>query len=178
MRIIVALAAYALLLAGCADVHSAMLSQNTAIVSARGASAGDHDKIIEGALAEAAKLTRAHGYQYFVVFKAEDASRTGIISLPGQTIDNEKSHARPLGTTNFGAPNLPGAAFTTPGRKLPYFKPGLDITIEMYRPGEIDPRLQGVWNADIAPGSFLSMPQQQPAPPPARRRRTASALRG
>jgi len=172
MRRFFGLAACVVVLAGCAAAQSTMLTDNTALVSAIANSTAPHDKVIEDALTEAARITRAHGYQYFIILKAEDASRSGTITVPGQQFANQTAHVRPFGATSLSAPNVSGATFTTPGKTVPYVRPGVEVTIRMYRQGEIDPRMDGVWNADG------SMPPQPPDRTPPARERTASALRG
>jgi hypothetical protein len=136
-----------LLLAGCASVKSTMLSDNTALVSAFGKRPTDRERVLQDALSEGAKITRVHGYRYFVVLMAADASRAGMVPVPGARFDIQNSHDRPLGDTNFSAPNYSGAVYTAPDAGVSYLRPGVDITIRMYREGEIDPKKDGVWSA-------------------------------
>src|SRR5258705_463909 len=74
MRKIIALMMCAPLLAGCASSSSTMLSDDTAMIAAWGAGLGDRPRVIQATLTEAAKLTRAHYYRYFVILRAEDVS--------------------------------------------------------------------------------------------------------
>ena len=69
MRKIFALIAAAILLAGCALAQGTMLSDNTARITARANSTANRDRVIQDALAEAARLTRAKGYRYFIIRK-------------------------------------------------------------------------------------------------------------
>ena len=146
----------ALVAAGCTSTDIVMLSDDTAVVSILGTPAGDRDKVVAGALAEAAKLTRAHGYQYFTIIKGEGLSVKGANYVAGETIpimNSARASGRPLGPTSSSAPNKSGSTYTTPSSAVPYVRPGLAITVRMYRPGEIDPRMDGVWNVDSVPGA-------------------------
>jgi len=148
MRKIIALMMCAPLLAGCASSSSTMLSGDTAMISAWGAGLGDRPRVIKATLPEAAKLTRVHYYRYFVILRAEDVSTTGSIRRGGDTFHDETSHERPLGTTNFGGPNYPGHSYTTPETTELYVRLRFETTIRMYRIGEIDPGMEGVFNPD------------------------------
>ena len=67
----------------------------------------------------------------------------------------------------------PGANYVTFSRNVSYLRPGLDITIRMFREGEIDPQIMGVWNIDGTMGPALGK-----APNPKERPRRPSNLRG
>ena len=84
MRKLLALAA--LLLAACAASKSTMIAENTAAISVVGRSADDRERVIQDALLEAGKITREHGYQYFIIVRAQDASRTSTAFLDDQTV--------------------------------------------------------------------------------------------
>ena len=142
-----------LLLAACATTKSTMLAENTAAISVVGRSAGDRERVIQDALAEAGKITREHGYQYFIIVRAEDATRVGTF-LDDQTV-------RRSAPTNL---SKPGASYVTVTRNLTYRRPGLGITIRMFHEGEIDPRIQGVWNTDggIGPADKPQSPRKRP----------------
>jgi hypothetical protein len=127
-----------LLLAACAAPKSTMLAENTAAISVVGRSADDRERVIQDALAEAGKITREHGYHYFIIVRAQDASRTTTAFLDDQTV--RRSSAANL--------SKPGASYVTVTRNLMVRRPGLDLTIRMFHEGEIDPRIQGVWNID------------------------------
>jgi hypothetical protein len=145
----------ALFLAGCMNATGMMLTDNTAVVSALGAASSDRDMVFESALAEAARLARAHGYQYFTIVKTDDKSITGVKYVPGDTIpsgNSARGNTRPLGLSNLGMQNNPGTSYTTPSMSARFVRPGFEITVRMYRPGEIDSRKEGVWNIDFLPG--------------------------
>jgi hypothetical protein len=72
-----------IVLLGCASASGTMLSENVAIISAEGSGPGDRETIVQNALAEAARLTKAHGYRYFVVLSADNLSRTTTLKAPG-----------------------------------------------------------------------------------------------
>ena len=96
MRKFIAVAACAGLLSGCVSARSTMLTESTAEVTARGAHSNDRDEVVYATLEEAAKLTRVHGYRYFVILMAEDASHWGSTNVPGLVL-NYNRNARPVG---------------------------------------------------------------------------------
>jgi len=148
MRHLIALMICAALLGGCASSSSTMLSDDTAMIAAWGTGLGDRPRVIQATLTEAAKLTRAHYYRYFVILRAQDVSTTGMIRRGGDVFHDETSHERPLGTTNFSGPNYPGHAFTTPEMTELYVRLRFETTIRMYRIGEVDPAMEGVFSPD------------------------------
>ena len=159
MRKAIALLACVLLLGGCASASSTMLSENTAIISASGNGPSDRDRVVRDALAEAARVTSANGYRYFVVLTADDLTSSVTVVIPGRTIHNLPSRA----TESFGAytgrPYATGGSnYTTPDRKQERIRPAMDIIIQMYRPGEIEPSMEGVWDtsASVLP---VTLPQ-------------------
>ena len=143
-----------LLLAACTTPKSTMLAENTAAISVVGRSADDRERVIQDALAEAGKITREHGYQYFIIVRAEDATRIGTMFLDDQTV-------RRSAPTNL---SKPGASYVTVTRNVMYRRPGLGITIRMFHEGEIDPRIQGVWNTDggMGPADKPQSPRKRP----------------
>ena len=152
----IAVAACAVLLSGCVTARSTMLTENTAEVTVSGAHPNDRDKVVSATLEEAAKLTRMHGYRYFVILMAEDASHWGSTTVPGLVL-NYNRNARPYGTPIPGLQHLPSATFKTPDTSVPFITPGLMITIQMYREGEVDPGRQEVWNPEVILGPTASV---------------------
>jgi hypothetical protein len=143
-----------LLLAACTTPKSIMLAENTAAISIVGRSPGDRERVIQDALAEAGKITREHGYQYFIIVRAEDASRTGTMLLDEQRVRQS-------------APTIlskPGASNVSVTRNVMYRRPGLGLTIRMFHEGEIDPYIQGVWNTDggMGPADKPQSPKKRP----------------
>jgi uncharacterized protein YceK len=155
MRKLIAVAACAVLLSGCVSARSTMLTESTAVVTATGAHSNDRDEVVYATLEEAAKLTRMHGYRYFVILMAEDASHGGATKVPGLVL-NYNRNARPAGTPIPGLQHLPSATFKTPDTSMPFITPGLMITIQMYREGEVDPGWQEVWNPEVILGPTAS----------------------
>jgi hypothetical protein len=155
MRKFIAAAACAVLLSGCVTAQSTMLTDSTALVTVRGAHSNDRDEVVHATLAEAAKLTRMHGYRYFTILMAEDASRWGSTIVPG-TVFHYDRRERPLGVPLLGLQRLPSATYTTPDTSVPYVTPGLEITIRMYREGEVDPGRKEVWNPEVILGPTAS----------------------
>ena len=137
-KAVAALACF-LLLAGCASASGTMLSEDVAIISSEGNGPSDHDKVIQNALAEAARLTSAHGYRYFVVLSADDLTRTMTIKRPGPTFYNQSpAPGRTFGTVS-GRLFVPDSTYMAPDQTVERVTPALDIMIRMYREGEIEP---------------------------------------
>jgi len=155
------------LLTGCvsAGAEATMLSDNTALVSATANDVSERDEVVYNALKEAANITSAHGYRYFVILSADNTSTTRSVSVPGQRLTFQMMPPRSFGATTLGPATYPGNSYTTPDRKVTRIKPGLDIIIQMYREGEIAPQREGVWNVDVVLGRFIA--EQPPSPPSA-----------
>jgi hypothetical protein len=148
MRIGVALALSGILLAGCASSSSTMITEDTALITVVGQSASDGTKVVDRTIAEAARVTREHGYRYFVILDATDASQKGTRILLGETIYRRN-------TSQKGAASFPGPTYYhTLEQRVPYVRLGLDVTIRMYREGDVDPKSQGVWNTDVILGGM------------------------
>jgi hypothetical protein len=123
-----------------------MLGEDTALVYATGVDPSRREQVLRAALREAAELTSARGYRYFVILSATDTTRTVTIPVPGHSIPNETDHRRPFGATFGHAPERPGNTYTTPDTQMQRVRPGLDIVIRMYRSGEIQ-EMDGVWDS-------------------------------
>jgi hypothetical protein len=146
MRKVIAAFACVVLLAGCASASSTMLSEDVAIISSEGNGPNDHDKVIHNALAEAARLTSARGYRYFVVLTADDLTRTETLTRPGPTFYNQApAPGRTFGTIS-GRLFVPDSTYMVPDETVERVRPALDIMIQMYREGEIEPA-DGVFDA-------------------------------
>jgi hypothetical protein len=163
MRKFFAVSAALFLLGGCAATHSVMLADDSAMISASGRGPQDREQVVQDVLAAAAKTTAAHGYRYFIILKAQDSSRAGTM------IVHDQMGAR----TAPGNLSRPGANYVQFSRNASYVRPALDITIRMFREGEIDPQIVGVWNTDGTMGPVL-----EKAPNPKERPRGPSKLRG
>ena len=147
MRRAIAAFACAILLSGCASASSSMLSEDTAIVSAEGIGPNDRDKVVQDVLAEAARLTNANGYRYFVVLTADDLTHTVTVRTPGRLLHNQSPRStEAFGTYSGRAYATGGSTYQTPDRVQEHVKPAMDIMIRMYRAGEIQPR-EGVFDA-------------------------------
>jgi hypothetical protein len=142
--------AFAALLAGCATPQNGMmLTEDTALVSIVGAAGAKHRALVNQSLADAARLTHAHGYRYFVVLATDNSNKTVTRTIPGHAINQPNNTSRPIGNGNLSSQNFPGASFTTPDRDVKEVRPGIDITIRMFREGGVDPMMDGVWNSEI-----------------------------
>ena len=144
-----AIAAFAcVLLASCAAASSAMLSADTARISAEGNGPNAREKVVQDALAEAARLTNANGYRYFIVLTADDLTHTVMIRTPGRQLYSQPPRANEaFGTFSSGrAYATGGSTYQTPDKVEERIKPAIDIMIRMYRAGEIEPK-EGVFDA-------------------------------
>ena len=151
MRRAIAALACVLLLFGCASADSAMLSEDTARISAQGSGPGDRDRVVRDVLAEAARVTSANGYRYFVVLTADDLTQTVTVRIPGRLLYNQSPRANePFGTYSGRAYATGGATYMTPERKEERVRPAMDIIIRMYRAGEIEPQMEGVFDSAAA----------------------------
>jgi len=148
MRKAIAALACVVLLSGCASTNSAMLSEDTARISAEGNGPADRDKVIRDLLTEAARLTNANGYRYFVVLTADDLTHTVTNRTPGRQLYSQPPRANEaFGTFSSGrAYATGGATYQTPDKIEERIKPAMDIMIRMYRAGEIEPK-EGVFDA-------------------------------
>jgi len=146
MRTIATLAWCAFLSVGCTSASSTMLSADTALVYATGNDPSAREQVLKAALNEAAELTSARGYRYFVILTADDTTRVVTLQVPGHSLPNETRHERTFGATYFNAPERPGNTYTAPDTQLQRVRPGLDLVIRMYRAGEIEPK-DGVFDA-------------------------------
>jgi hypothetical protein len=134
---------------GCASpIQSMMLTEDTALVSAIGHKPEDQGKVVDASLQEAARLTASKGFRYFVIMDAADASKMGsrfeapMPSARDRNVTTPTAFSGQLITTP-----VYRDYFKFPGRNVAFVRPGIDITIRMYREGEIDPKSQGVWSA-------------------------------
>ena len=144
----IAALASAFLLCGCASTDSAMLSQDTARISAEGSGPADRDKVVRDVLSEAARLTTANGYRYFIVLTADDLTHTVTVRTPGRVLHNQPARTgEAFGAYTGRAYATGGSSYQTPDRVEQRVKPAMDIMIRMYRPGEIEPAREDVFDA-------------------------------
>ena len=152
MRNAMAAVACVFLLSACASASGTMLSEDTAIISAEGNGPSDRDRVIQDVLAEAARLTSANGYRYFVVLTADDLTHTVTMRVPGRLLYNQPPRSNEsFGTYTGRAYATGGSTYMTPDRKVERIKPAMDIIIRMYRAGEIEPAADGVFDAVAMP---------------------------
>jgi hypothetical protein len=137
------------LLAGCASpIESMMITADTALITSIGNNAKDKAKVIDASLKEAARVTRAHGYRYFVVLEASDASQMARRIVFTSRVHENKINDTPYGNSSLPPLNNVYGTIPPTGQSVTYYRPGLDITIRMFHPGEVDPAKDGVWNSD------------------------------
>ncbi len=127
-----------------------MITEDTALITVVGLNGNDRAKVVDQTIAEAAGVTREKGYRYFVILDAADATQRGTRFLQGETI-----HRR--NTLRQNSASVPGATYyNTLEARVPYVRLGLDVTIRMYREGDVNPQGQGVWNTDVILGQGTS----------------------
>jgi hypothetical protein len=143
-----------LALTGCASVDSIMLSEDTAMISAEGNGPSDRDRIIRDALAEAARVTTAHGFRYFVVLTADDVTRTMTVTIPGRVLYNQPPRSTEAFGTFSGRAYAGASTYATPERKEERVRPAMEIMIRMYHDGEIE-QADGVWDASKMPSPVI-----------------------
>jgi hypothetical protein len=158
MRQLLALALILLSLAACVRAGATMIDGNTAIISGKGNAFADRAQVLQAVLLRAAEETQARGFTHFVILGAQDATRTGVIALPGQS--HTTSTMTGFGTTTGNTLLLNGTmtsnTVSTPGTVIPLVKPGADIIVKMYRADQIDVASSGVWDA----GAILEQRRQ------------------
>ena len=157
----IAISLTVLLLGGCMGATGMMLTDSTAVISAQGSASSDRGSVFDSALAEAGRLARDHGYQYFMVLKVEDRSVTTTKYTPGETIPfglNGHVSRNPVVTPILSPADMAGGTLTGAGRSVTSVKPGLEITVKMYRSGEIDSNQEGVWNVEFLLGAARRQP--------------------
>ena len=137
-----------ILLAGCAGSgESMMITDDTALISVSGANGDSRDKLVSASLLEAARTTQAHGYRFFTVLAADDAPRVTHKIVPPAYIYQTGFTDPRADRAMMRAKRSDHGNLTPVGESVAYARPGLDITIRMYREGEIDPAKDGVWNS-------------------------------
>jgi hypothetical protein len=145
-------------LLGCVSASGTMLSEDTAIISAEGNAPSDRDRIIRDVLAEAARLTTANGYRYFVVLTADDLTHTVTVRYPGRVLHNQPPRTNEaFGAFAGRAYATGGSSYMLPDRVEERIRPAMDIIIRMYRPGEIEPA-DGVWDATASVNPVIRTP--------------------
>jgi hypothetical protein len=136
------------LLAGCAATpgsQSMMITGDTALISVPSRSRESKAELLDRGMREAAAITRAHGFAHFAILDAAETAEVRQRRRPGQTLPNQNEPLRGGGfaTTNLSATYLPGATYTTPDQLSLETRVTLDLTIRMYRAGEIDSMASG-----------------------------------
>jgi hypothetical protein len=129
-----------------------ILTDDTALISISHQGEGDMEKIFNDALAEAARATRAQGYRYFSIIDTADTSERGVKIRQGVPVHIQDTPGFARGGSPLSSNFISGSSYRTPDRRIPYVRLGLDITIRMYRDGDVNPANPGVWNSDIVQG--------------------------
>ena len=69
--------------------------------------------------------------------------------IPGQTYSSGTvtGTATTMGNTTYGNADYSGSSYTTPTNIVPLVKPGMDVTIRMYKQGVVYPGQPGICDA-------------------------------
>ena len=125
-----------------------MITEDTALITVAAQGSDTREALVNATLSEAAKITRTHGFRYFVLLQSEDASTVVTRIIPGQTFYNHRSIPRSFGSgPNANIP--PAEPYKLPDREVKLLRLGLDTTIRMYRDGDIDPSGNGVLDSEM-----------------------------
>lgn len=133
---------FVVVLAGCVRTETAQIDARTAIISGRGSAFDSAAKVQVAAMVQAAKTTKSKGFRYFTVLGAQDTTTHGAVYIPGQTTSNTTVSG--FGNTAYATTT----STTTPGSMVGIVKPGEDITIKMFKEGEVQASAPGIWDAD------------------------------
>lgn len=144
---------------GCVRSKSVMLDASTAIISSRGSAFDSHARVTQAALVEAATLAVSRGYRYFVIVDTQDRTITTLWHDSGTTKTTGTVDGLVMGSGNSKvvAGNYSASTTSTPATTTTLIKPGSDVTVKMFREGELDPKSPGVWDAP----AVLAMKEQQ-----------------
>lgn len=139
----------AILVAGCIRTSTQMLDERTAIITGRGTAFDKAATVQHDVLLRAAILANSRGFRYFQIVGGADQTRIATMVIPGQTYSSgyATGTATTMGNTTFGSANYSGSSYTTPTSVVPLVKPGMDVTIRMFRQGEVYPGQPGIWDA-------------------------------
>jgi len=137
------------MLASCTNTNTAMLSKNTAIISARGNGFSDSASVYRDTIVEAANVTLASGYSHFVILNNQDRTRTDYLVMPGQTntYGSANTNVNVFGNSAYGSSTYSAHTYSSPGSVTDIIKPGMDITIRMLNADEVNVNAPGVWEA-------------------------------
>jgi hypothetical protein len=127
----------AILLAGCTTAKTMMLDDRTAVISGRDSGWGDRADVKRKILVTAAQMAQARGFQLFQVVGVEDATKSGVVPIMGQSTTNTYGSATCYGYSCTG--QATSNSYGTPAYLAPYTKLGADVTVRFYRTGEIEP---------------------------------------
>jgi len=180
--------------AGCVRTDTEMLDASTAVVSARGTAFDTPATVLKTTVMEIAKLGQAHGFAYFMIVSAKDATRTATMYQPGAsfTSGSVTGSVSDLGNTGYFRGNYSATTTSTPGWTQTFVKPGSDVVVRFFHQGEVDAHADGMWSvADVIangdspaghsmePTAVMTTPSVAPAqsapiaaisaPPPAQR---------
>lgn len=137
-------------LSACVQTSTTMLNSHTAIISSQGTAFDTHGGVQKATLVEAADLTVKNGFRYFVISGSADRTLHGALYSPGQTqtTGTISGTGNTMGNMQTVNGSYSSSTYTAPGIVTPLVYPGLDIQVKMYKVGEINPKKDGVWDAE------------------------------
>jgi len=162
---------------GCVRTDTEMLDASTAIVSARGTAFDTPATVLKTTVMEIAKLGQAHGFAYFMIVSAKDATRTATMYQPGAsfTSGSVTGSVSDLGNTGYFRGNYSATTPSTPGWTQTFVKPGSDVVVRFFHQGEVDAHAEGMWSVadviangdspaaqNLAPAAVLTIPPTAP----------------
>jgi len=113
---------------GCVATGARVLDDRTAIISGNGNAYASAAMVQQHVMIAAAKTTLAHGFTKFAILGSENTSGTSSYQAPGTS--NTTGTYRP----NYGGSGTYSQTTTyNPGQTYNFFKPGMDVTIRMFR---------------------------------------------
>lgn len=113
------------------NVSARQITADTALISVRGNAFASTDGVRVATLREAARITLADGYAYFLVVDAEDRGRTASWQSPGFSTTQTTANASALG--GFATGQSESTTVYTPGQTYKVYKPAAGMTIRMFR---------------------------------------------
>jgi hypothetical protein len=132
-------------LAGCTTAKTMMLNDRTALISGRDSGWGDQADVRRKILVTAAQMAKARGFELFQIVGVEDATKSGVVPIMGQSTSNTYGSASCYGYTCTGQATT--NSYGTPAYLAPYTMSGADVTVRFYHPGEIDPGAASLYDA-------------------------------
>lgn len=144
MRVVFPLIGLAIV-AACTTASTTMLNDNAALISAHDLGWGSASDVRKKVLVTAAQMAQARGYEYFAIVGAEDASKSGIVYLPGQSTTNTYGSAYCSGYWCSG--NATSTTSGTAPHYVPYVQLGADVTVRFLHGSDLPEDKSGIYES-------------------------------